>query len=111
VTTGYIVSITLSIIFPIVVVITFLRIVKVNTWLLTAGILTYIASQVLYFPMQYLYLWLLDKTSESLSSAIPFQILIALISALLIMVCEDGARFVVFFASSTRVLIPGSLQQ
>jgi uncharacterized membrane protein YhfC len=76
-----------------VIVILVLRKIKVNIWLLTAGIITYIASQVAYFPLQYLYLYFLDKTPLSYSVSIPFQLLVALIAAILIAVCEDVARW------------------
>lgn len=93
---GYILSLTLSIIFPLVVVIVILRRIKVNIWLLTAGIVTYIASQVLYFPLQYLYLSVLDKLPAVSSSSVPAQLLIALVAAFLIALSEDVIRWLVF---------------
>lgn len=93
---GYIIGLTLAILFPVVAVIAVLRRIKVNLWLLTAGIVAYIASQVIYFPLQLGYLFLLDKVPATWADLTPSTILLAFLGALLIAVSEDLVRWLLF---------------
>lgn len=89
---GYILSFTFSTLFPLVVVIGVLRRLKVNLWLLTAGIVTYIASQVIYF----IFLFFFSYVSDSLPNTQAFLFLVMVLSALIIAICEDGSRWLAF---------------
>lgn len=89
---GYILSFTFSTLLPLVVVIGVLRKIKANLWLLTAGIVTYIASQVIYF----IFLFFFSYVSDSLPNTQGFLFLIMVLSALIIAICEDGSRWLAF---------------